>query len=162
MQNPKTPDPLLSGTRLLVKVLQDLVRTQRFDSYADLVDALKYRCADLRIPYATPTIEQAITQLERGGRWSLVATVPTRSEDHTSDVSEPPAIGREEAAAILRKIRTRLGDGAAPRPMPKAKPVMLATALRAGWQRNRARALAIVLDEIDAASARVAALEEKP
>src|SRR5262252_6501083 len=126
MQNPKTPDPLLSGTRLLVKVLQDLVRTQRFDSYADLVDALKYRCADLRIPYATPTI------------------------------------GREEAAAILRKIRTRLGDGAAPRPMPKAKPVMLATALRAGWQRNRARALAIVLDEIDAASARVAALEEKP
>lgn len=64
---------LQPGTKLIVRVLQDVVKTERFDSYADLSEALKCRCAKLKIHYDSGLVQYAIDQLERGGKTPLIA-----------------------------------------------------------------------------------------
>jgi hypothetical protein len=64
------------GVKLIVRVLQDLVVRDRFDSYADLKDALKTRLAKLRIPYEATVITEALDQVEQGGRRPLVPVAP--------------------------------------------------------------------------------------
>jgi hypothetical protein len=46
--------------RLLVKVLREVLRGERFDTLADLTDALKFRCARLRIRWTNEAISAAL------------------------------------------------------------------------------------------------------
>jgi hypothetical protein len=53
--------PRETGTksRLLAGLVRDVLRGQPFDTLADLTDALKYRCARLRIPWTPDAISEA-------------------------------------------------------------------------------------------------------
>jgi hypothetical protein len=93
---------LTAGTKLIVRVLQDLVRRETFDSYGDLKEALKRRCAKLRIPYDAGLITDALDRLEEGGRRPLVPVVIPASVNPAA--AQPKPIGRADAARILERL----------------------------------------------------------
>lgn len=62
-----------AAVKMIVRVLQDLLATSEpFESYADLRDELKWRCAKLHIAYDGGLISAALNQVERGGRAPVV------------------------------------------------------------------------------------------
>jgi hypothetical protein len=98
---------LQPGTKLVVRVLQDVVRTQTFTDYADLAETLKCRCARLKIPYQW-LVHDAITQLERGGRTPLIARrAPRGGEAVVSGRRLSPDISKAEAARLSRELLAR-------------------------------------------------------
>jgi hypothetical protein len=46
-------------SRLLAKLVREALTSERFESLADLTDALKFRCARLKIPYSADAISDA-------------------------------------------------------------------------------------------------------
>ena len=149
--------PALSTSRLIAKVLRELVPADLFDSYADLTVTLRQRLTRLRIPFRQAEFDDAI---------NLVAAtrplVRRRSEPFLVDEQLPdvPPPTRDEARDILAGIRQRLGLGG-PRTMPNAAPMSPVKAAHGRWHRGRARALTFVLDELAASEARCTALERQ-
>ena len=84
-------DPSVTPTKLVVRVLQDLVQREQFASYADLAEALKCRCARLHIPYHATLISDAIDRVELGGKTPIIARPPARRTPAPIErVEEPP------------------------------------------------------------------------
>jgi hypothetical protein len=50
---------MLTNARLLARIVRTVLASERFDSLADLTDALKYRCAQLRVPWTPHDITDA-------------------------------------------------------------------------------------------------------
>ena len=48
--------------------MRELLKAERFDSYADLTDALKYRCAGLRISWTPDAVTDAYRLIESNTR----------------------------------------------------------------------------------------------
>jgi len=89
-------------TKLIVRVLQDVVAHQRFATYGDLVETLKCRCARLRVPYDSGLIAAAVDRLERGGKTPIIpAPVASRVVE---PIPDEPLISRGSATAILRQL----------------------------------------------------------
>lgn len=93
------------GTKLIVRVLQDLVRTEHFEDYADLSEALKRRCAKLKIRYDSGLISDAIDRLERGGKTPLIAR-PRRPRlvERTPDYVP---LSRDDATRLKQELLAR-------------------------------------------------------
>lgn len=91
-------------TRLVVRVLQDLVRQEHFATYADLADALKARCARLKIPYHAGLISDVIDRVELGGKAPIVPSRFPRRERHAEPAPAPVIINRQAAAEILAAL----------------------------------------------------------
>lgn len=47
-------------SRLIAKLLRDIIREQSFDTLADLADVLKTRCAKLKIQYSPQALSEAL------------------------------------------------------------------------------------------------------
>lgn len=95
----------VTATKLIVRVLQDLVAAEHFDTYADLADALKCRCAQLKIPYDGGLVSDALDRLELGGKVRLVG-VPVQARV-VEPQPEPVIIGRDEATNLSRGFLQR-------------------------------------------------------
>jgi hypothetical protein len=97
-----------TGTRrgggVVAAVLLELLKLEHFDSYADLADALKSRCARLRIPYDCGEISRAIEQVEAVRGPVIASRLPRRLVEREPE----PGIGHDEAAAILRHLGIEL------------------------------------------------------
>jgi hypothetical protein len=52
----------------LARLVRILVASDHFDSYADLTDALKYRCAGLRISWTPDAVTAAYRLIESNTR----------------------------------------------------------------------------------------------
>lgn len=89
-------------TRLLVRVLQDVIRSETFTSYADLAESFKVQCARLRIRYDATGISAAIDRLERGGVAPVVARRAPRPRPRVDRTPDP--ISRVDAFALLAEI----------------------------------------------------------
>ena len=103
-----------------------MLRAQPYDSYADLAEKFKCRCARMRIYYDAGLITEAIHRVEHTrGKAQSVLTSSSRlvgadalrsrtapSVPNGGDSGQP--IGRDEAAALLR----RHGVGAKAFPAP--------------------------------------------
>lgn len=102
-----------TNQRVIVKVLQDVLRGGPFASYSDLAEALKGRCARLRIPYDSAAVSNAIDQVERGGKCPVITITRPRSAPEPDD-ADPNVflISREEAARIYAALAARLRRGA--------------------------------------------------
>lgn len=138
------PQPAESQGRLLATLIRELMRGETFESVADLVEALKARCARLRIRWDNDVITEALRLIE-----SNTPIVPSRVPAKKRPAEPAPAlpvISREEAAAIVAKLSK------APRRMPAAAPID-------GRRADRLKALQLVAGEITAAIARGEALE---
>jgi hypothetical protein len=53
-----------TNDRLIARVLREVLATERFETIADLKDALKARCARLRIRYQPDDITRALDLVE--------------------------------------------------------------------------------------------------
>jgi len=53
--------PPENTSRLLAKLMRDVLRTEDFDTLADLVDVTKTRCARLRIRWTNDDLTRAMT-----------------------------------------------------------------------------------------------------
>src|SRR5262249_22641589 len=95
--------------RLVVRVLQDVVRREQFDRISDVAEALKTRCARLRIPYDSGLVSAAIDQVERGGQLPICPLPAARRWLKTERLGDgPPPLTRDEAATIMAEIRRRV------------------------------------------------------
>jgi hypothetical protein len=108
-------EPLHAGTKLIVRVLQDVVRAERFESYADLTEALKCRLARLKIPYRSDVIQQAIDRLECGGQHQLIQRPLSERQRLVERPAEPEIINRPEAKRLYDWVMRR----STPRPEPQ-------------------------------------------
>lgn len=89
---------------LLVRVLQDVVSRERFDSESDLKEAFKSRLSRLKIAYDAGLVSLALDQLERGGRTPLVTRKSERIQRRREPQWQPEIISRAEAIAMLERI----------------------------------------------------------
>ena len=96
--------------RLLAKLLREIVSGETFDSYADLIDALKTRASRLHIRYEPDDITTAIAWVE-SNRELVRDTTPKKLAPDTL-VSEPPLVPREQATAIVQELWRRLNPAA--------------------------------------------------
>lgn len=108
-------------TRLVVRVAQDLLRTESFESYADLKAALCARLARLHIAYDATVVAAALDRVEQGGAVPVVALSDTR-RSCVEEPAEPRTIGRAEAAGLLREIAAGTGTPIAVATIPNAAP----------------------------------------
>lgn len=69
----QTHDHETDGRRLAV-VLRDVLRAEQFETLADLTDALKSRCARLKVPWTN----EAISDAYRMVRVSVLVSRPLR------------------------------------------------------------------------------------
>lgn len=142
--------------KLIVRVLQDLLRTAQFDTYADLADELKWRCATLKVPYDGGLVSDAIARLEEHGRKPLIPApvTPTRIESKRVErPAERSVINAAEATRIIERLKV---DIKSPRPVRELSGIEVVDRMRA---QDRRKALRIVQEEILATIARVEALE---
>jgi hypothetical protein len=90
-----------NGLGIYTKVISDVLRDARFDLYAEFVEAVKVRCANLLLPYHEGQVQRALT-LMGGARFER--QVPPRSQElvHVGGRHEP--LTRAEAAGILASL----------------------------------------------------------
>lgn len=89
-------------TSVLVALVHELVKGEPFETLGELADAVKWRAARLRIPYAGLRVSEAI---EAVAHTRPVVTSPPRcSETLRPREPEPPPISRDEAIEILSRL----------------------------------------------------------
>lgn len=95
--------------RLLAKLVRELITRDRFESWADLTDALKCRCARLRIRPTPDDISEAFRLVE--SNTALVGHLPAPVvAARVPDVT----FSRGEAVMLLRDVNKRLGTNVRP------------------------------------------------
>lgn len=95
-----------SQTRLLAKLVRDLVATENFETFADLTDALKWRCARLKIRPTDDAINGAYALV--GSNRSLLVDPRRPPRVARVDQADDVVISKTEATAILRRLGIRL------------------------------------------------------
>lgn len=98
--------------RLVVRVLQGLTATTKFESYSALAEALKSRCARLGIRYDCGIISDAIDRLELGGRSRLIHDKQPRRRELVERPIVPDPIDKATAFRLLEELERRLGGRA--------------------------------------------------
>jgi len=91
------------NARRLALILRELLAGERFETLADLTDAVKRRCSRLRLP-CTPDLVNAAYRLVGSNRPLVGERRPPTS------IVEPAApLSATQARAALQAIRARLG-----------------------------------------------------
>jgi hypothetical protein len=90
--------------RLLAKLVRELLHGEHFESLADLVEALKIRCARLRISWTNDGISEALSLI--GSNTRLVAGLPATT---VADCVVDPPLSHEEAVKFLQILNARWG-----------------------------------------------------
>jgi hypothetical protein len=94
-------------TRLLAKVLRDILATETFESLSDLTDALKYRCGRLHIQWTNEAIS---------GAFRVVGSNATLLRSRRAVVMAAPAppreLSRREAAELWDAVTGYFGSRA--------------------------------------------------
>lgn len=91
-------------TRLVATILRDELRTNAFESIADLKDALKRTLIALNIRVTPADIDDALTVV--GSNTDLTAAAPPLPRKPAPDrlLSEPSIVSRDTAAQILATL----------------------------------------------------------
>ena len=93
--------PEASQGRLLAKLVWELLKEEPFESLADLTDALKFRCARLKIAWTNDDINDAYTLIESNTLLPLSRRPPRRLEERPP---EPPVIDKTFAANFFAEL----------------------------------------------------------
>jgi hypothetical protein len=105
----------MAGIGVIAAVVHEVLKTEQFESLADLAEAVKCRCARLKIPYDAGTVAEAIHLVERT-RPVLSGIEPirriTRIERIEDDVrpitrAEAAELWPRLVAAVMREQRRR-------------------------------------------------------
>lgn len=89
---------------VFLRLVSETLRRERFETYADLVDAVKTAAARARIRYTSAMVWDAVATVDqqRGG----LLAVP-RSITRVSRKPDSGSISRDDAARILRRLESR-------------------------------------------------------
>jgi len=106
----KTPEK--SATMLVARVLRDVLASEPFDTLADLTDALKYRCARVRVKWTNDAISEAY-RLVASNRPLVTRDVRVvrRNTKHSERLDDVPRVPRGDAAAILQRLGVSVPRG---------------------------------------------------
>ena len=102
---------------VFVALVHETLKLARFASFADLIETVKCRAARLRLHYDSVVIGDAVEHVARIRPMPILSSSGPMAGRHEERPSDAPAIGRDEAAAIL----ARLGTIAAVKAMPTQK-----------------------------------------
>ena len=137
--------------RLLAKLVWELLKTGACESLADLTEALKCRCARLRIQWTNDDITSAYRLIS--SNTPLPGDVP-RPRVLVERPPEPEVFSRVDAAHALAALQAQLGA----LPLKRIPSVRKTTA----FDRDRVTAAQMLAAEIVASIARCEALEAQP
>lgn len=98
---------MLKPCAVLVPVIHELLNTERFATFPDLIETVKCRCARLHIPYDAGAISAALDVVSRT---RPLLRDPAGAEMTRRAVAAPartagPLITRAEAAGLLARVR---------------------------------------------------------
>src|SRR4051794_41048901 len=137
-------------SRLIAKVLRDVLAHATFETVADLKDVLWRRLHQLHIDVTPLEVDDALTLVGSNAVMTDADRAPN-TPPPTPDrlLNEPPLITREHAAWILDRIRQHAVTTAGPRVMPFASPQRdLANARRRRELQVVAQAMAITATHV--------------
>ena len=93
-------------SRLIARLLREVLRDESCETLADLVDLLKMRCAKLRIPYPAQAVSEALALV--GSNRELVADprkgLVSRTEPRLRVFDKPLDPPRDEAAKLHAEL----------------------------------------------------------
>jgi len=89
-----------AACRRLAKIVRDVLSRETFDTMADLTDAVKFRCAVLRIPWSNDAINDAYRLVESNR--PLVR--PSPQLRRRLEELPAPMLSHDEACAILARL----------------------------------------------------------
>jgi hypothetical protein len=102
----KNTEPTDPTARLLARILRSLLASERFDDRTDLVDALKFRLARLRIPYHPDHLDHAL-RMVASNRWLTTRERPAPHRPPPTP-DPPPYASHDEAVAVLKRLGVTL------------------------------------------------------
>jgi hypothetical protein len=149
-QKHETHDVETQG-RLLAKIVRELLKRDTCESLPDLTEALKCRCARLRIRWTNDGINDAYRLIS--SNTALPGDRP-RVPVLVERPPEPETFSRVDAALVLATLQARLGTIALKR-IPTVRTVT-------PFARDRVKAAQMLAGEIVASIARCEALEAHP
>lgn len=140
--------------RLLAKVIRDVLRVERFETIADLTDAVKARCARLHIPWTADELNEAFGMIDSNTPLLVEAPRPTNPThlDRAPEGFDPP---KDLARGMVATLHQQLGTRAPIKTMPQ---VELITPREA----DRRKALEMLAREMQASIDRCTTLEKEP
>jgi hypothetical protein len=107
-------DPESAHFRRICLIVREQFRDNPTDGWADVKEAIKCRCAQLRLPYGGSVIDRAM---------AFMAPRMTRSDDPSPQSTSPPVceearpLTQEQTLRMLRELAQRSGLTPIPRGM---------------------------------------------
>lgn len=92
-------------SRLLAKLIRDLQKAERFETMADLTDAIKFRCAKLRIRWTIDELNAALALVESN---TPLIKLPKAPRHPKEPMPEPEIFDKRAAAEFLNKLRLQI------------------------------------------------------
>ena len=90
--------------RLIARVLRGLLAGERFETYADLLEAIKVKLARLRIRYQLEDLLEALRLVESNRELLEPLERPQQIGPRSGWINQAPAISKQEAAALLEAL----------------------------------------------------------
>ena len=98
----KTTPKTDAMTRRIVVIMREVLATQRLESIADFIEAVKCRCGQLRVPWTAEALDHAYRLLKSNQPMPMArpprSSAPLRAHDYI------PRLSRLEAAALVRRL----------------------------------------------------------
>lgn len=97
--------------KVIAAVIHDLLNRQKFADYAGLAEAIKERCAALKITYDSTRVTEALHLVERTR--PILEAAPQHHMFHVKHHAgvEPVPLTRDEAADIWRRLLEAMTRG---------------------------------------------------
>jgi hypothetical protein len=93
---------------VVAAALHELLKLHHYDSYADVAEDLKARCAVLHIAYDAAVITSAISQVEQSRGVPAVALAVAARTHSVERLPEPEVIDRGLAARLVTIINDHI------------------------------------------------------
>jgi hypothetical protein len=96
----------MPNTKQIAAVVHELVAAQLFDDWVGLSEAVKGRCATLRIGYDSGSITDAVKLVERSRPVFVQTRRPVRNPQHVERDDDARPLSRHEAADLYARLVT--------------------------------------------------------
>lgn len=106
-------------SRLIAKVLREILLVEAFDNLADLTDALKAQLSTLQIVATAEEISQAYAMVASNSEIAAKPKLEIVRRGH-EQMPDTPTLNKSEAAAVYRQLLARFRAEQATSPMPGA------------------------------------------
>ncbi len=144
-----------NGLGVYLKLVSETLAAESFHSMADLLEAVKVRCARAKIPYYDGQIHAALALLDRDKRLNFAAPMPEKYRELLHEGREGAPFTHAEACGLIAK----LGAQVALKPMPTVRRI---TQHKADKRIALRQIAALLVDQVRACEEAEAAVDSEP